>query len=182
MEKDLTQYVQDKMLNEPKNYRWRLVLDSHKRALEIYFVISLELYNEQYLQDVNGRVNNNNLLQFEDVVCFYDEKNHRLTPENYLKAIPFDAIVGIDEGLVDAFLKQLNIVISGATSQLREFLMDNNENQFELQWNETNMQQTVSTLQNTSRYSKNKLTFTSNEDKSIVEQFKEDKNVGVERV
>lgn len=182
METDLTQYVQDKMLKEAKNYRWRMVLDSHKRALEIYFLISLELDQEQYVQDINRRVNNKKLIQFEDVVSFYDENHHRLLPENYLKAIPFNPEIGIEEGLVDAFLKQLNIIISGAYSQLREFLMDDGQKEFELHWNEINMQQTVETLKNTNRYSKNKLTFTNDKNQSLMEQFKEDKDVGVERI
>lgn len=182
MERDLTQYVQSKMLQEAKNYRWQLILDSHKRALEIYFVITIELDNEHYVQDINGRVNDKHVIQFEDVVCFYDEDDHRLLPENYLKAIPFNPEKGIDEGLVDAFLKQLNIIIASAFSQLREFLIDGSQNEFNLQWNDTNLQQTIATLKNTNRYSINKLTFTSDKDQSIVEQFKGDDDVGVERV
>ena len=182
MERDLTQYVQNKMLEEAKNYRWRLILDSHKRALEIYFVITIELDNEHYVQDITGRVNDKQVIQFEDVVCFYDEENHRLLPENYLKAIPFQPEKGIEEGLVDAFLKQLNIIVASAFTQLRDFLIDASQNEFALQWNDTNLQQTIETLKNTNRYSTNTLTFTNDENQSMVDQFKGDDDVGVERV
>lgn len=182
MEKDLTKYVHEKMMREAKNYQWRIILDSHKRALEIYFVITVDTEAERFVQDINGQVNKTNILQFEDVVCFYDETNHRLLPQNYFNAIPFHPEEGIDEGLVDAFLKQLNIVVSGSFIKLREFLLDDSQDAFELQWNEMNMQKTVETLKATNRYSTNKRTFTADNEKSIVEQFKEDQEDGVERV
>lgn len=182
VEKDLAKYVHEKMVRETKNYQWRIVLDSHKRALEIYFVISIETNDGQFVQDINGQVNDSGLLQFEEVVCFYDETNYRLIPKNYLKAIPFNPEIGIDQGLVDAFLKQLNIIIVGSFSKLREFLIDASQNEFELHWNEVNMQKTVETLKATNHYSTVKYTFTENNDKTIVEQFKEEQIDGVERI
>ena len=57
MEKDITKYVHEKMMREANNYQWRIVLDSHKRALEIYFVITVDTEAERFVQDINGQVN-----------------------------------------------------------------------------------------------------------------------------
>ena len=181
METDLIEYIYKKMIAETKNYQWYIVFDSHKHALEIYFTISLKMNEEQYVQDINGNVNNSNLLQFEDVVCFYDINEQRILPDNYVYAVPFNPETGIEQGEVDAVLKQLNILISHARNQLREFLLDESQEEFTMEWNEKNMSNTIETMRNTNRYSTNILTFLK-EDQSIVNQFKEEQHDGLERI
>ena len=81
MERDLTNYIYEKMVDNAKNYQWRIVADSHKNALEIYFVVSLENEADQYVQDVNGQLNQNKLIQLEDVICIYNDKIIELNPK-----------------------------------------------------------------------------------------------------
>ena len=182
METDLTDYIYKKMLDNAKHYQWRIVADSHKNAVEIYFVVSLENETDQYVQDVNGQVNQKNLIQFEDVICIYDEVSNRIEPKNYLYALPFNAANGIEEGHVYALLKQLNIIITGANSQIREFLLDASQNDFSLEWHDLNFKNTIETLKNTKNYSMNRLTFEKQDDKNLVDQFKEENRDGVERI
>lgn len=182
MEVDLTKYLYKKMISEAKNYQWRMVFDSHKQALEIYFVVSLETDEKQGVQDVNGQVNRSEQLHFEQVACFYNHKNHRIVPSNYLYAVPFDLELGIDEGEVDAYLKQQDILISSTRGHLREFLIDASQKEFTMQWNDLYVRDTIETMRQTNRYSTNKLTFTNEEEKSMVDQFKEEQHDGLERI
>jgi hypothetical protein len=182
MATDLTKYIYEKMLADAKNYQWRMVFDTHKHALEIYFVLAVETEDERYVQDVTGNVNHSGELQFEEVICFYDQTIQRIVPENYLYAIPFDVEVGIEQVKVDAILKQLNIQISNGQSRLREFIIDDSQQEFVMVWNEQNMKNTVETLQETGRYSEESLTFLKEEDGSLVDQFKEEQHDGLERV
>lgn len=182
METDLTNYIYEKMVNNAKNYQWRIVADSQKNALEIYFVVSLENEADQYVQDVNGQVNQDKLIQLEDVICIYNDKNNRIEPKNYLYALPFNPENGIEEGHVDALLKQLNIIIAGANSQIREFLLDASQNEFKLEWHDVNFSNTIETLKDTRNYSMNRLTFEKQDDKNLVDQFKEENRDGVERI
>lgn len=182
METDLTSYVYKNMLENANNYQWRIVYDSHKRALEVYFVISFEQDTNQSVQDVNGQVNRSNLIQLEDVICFYDENNHHIVSKNYLYALPFNVEDGIEEGHVDALLKQLNIIIASAPSQMRDFLLDANQDEFALEWHEVNYKNTIATLKNTKHYAINRLTFEEQDNQSLVDQFKEGTHDGVERI
>lgn len=182
METDLTKYVYEKMIDEASNYQWRIVFDTHKRALEIYFIIAIETEQDQYVQDVNGHVNQSELLQFEEILCFYDKNEQRIVPNNYLYAVPFDLKEGLEESFVDAVLKQLNILISNTRSQLRNFLLDDSQKEFTMQWNDVNMNSTLETMRKTNRYSTNRLTFTEDEEQSLVEQFKEEQHDGLERI
>ena len=182
METDLTNYIYEKMVDNAKNYQCRIVADSHKNALEIYFVVYLENEADQYVQDVNGQVNQDKLIQLEDVICIYNGINNRIEPENYLYALPFNPENGIEEGHVDALLKQLNIIIAGANSQIREFLLDASQNEFKLEWHDVNFSNTIETLKDTRNYSMNRLTFEKQDDKNLVDQFKEENRDGVERI
>lgn len=182
MDTDLSKYIYKAMLEKSRHYQWKIVIDSSKRALEIYFTVSLDIPPEQYVQDINARVNESEHLYFEDVVCFYDEVNNKIAPRNYLIAVPVNPKDGIEEGYVDAFIKQLNIVASRAVGQIREYLADESRSEFSLTWNEQNMENTVQTMRKTSNYSSNKLTLVTEEKESFVDQFKEDENVGMERV
>lgn len=182
MAKNLSDYIYKKMIEEPRNYQWRIVVDSHKSAIEIYVAISLDVSPGQYVQDINAQVNESGELFFEEVVCFYDETNIKISKDNYLHAIPLNPVEGIEEGYVDAFLKQLNITISTARSQIKHFLADDSQTEFSINWNEENMRNTVETMKRTNNYSSERLTFLSKEEQSIVEQFKEDQYDGLERI
>jgi hypothetical protein len=132
---------------------------------------------------VNGEINDPGVIHFEEVVCFYDEDASKILPNNYLYAVPVNVKEGIEEGYVDAFLKQLNITLGKTNSQLRKFLEDGSENEFMLTWNELNMHSTIKTMQQTGRYSTKRLTLLKEEeDQSIVDQFKEDTHDGLERI
>jgi len=183
METDLTKYIYKKMEDEAKNYQWRLVLDSYKRALEIYFTISIETEENQKVQDINGQVNRSNLLQFEEVICFYDEKKNKIKPDNYLYANPLDSEKGIEQGEVDAVLKHLNILVSHARTQLEEFLIDDSQEEFSLSWDKEGVQNTIKTTRDTGRYKSERLTFLEEEkDESIIDKFKEEQYDGLERI
>lgn len=179
---ELSNYVHTEMIKESRNYQWRVVSDSHKGAVEIYLAISTEVPTNQFVQDVNAQVNLPGEIIYEDVVCFYDQTNNKIISDNYLVAIPLNPAEGVETGYVDAFLKQLNITFSTAKSQLKNFLKNSEEKEFSLQWNEKNMRNTVETMKHTNNYSRNRLFFSTDDEESLVEQFKGEKYDGLERI
>lgn len=179
---ELSTYLHQEMIKESRNYQWRIVSDSHKGAIEIYLAVSVDVAPKQFVQDINAQVNLPGEIIFEDVVCFYDQTNNKIVKENYLCAIPLDPVVGVEAGYVDAFLKQLNITFSTAKSQLRIFLENEEEKEFSLKWNKKNMENTVKTMKQTNNYSRKQLIFSTEKEQSLVEQFKEEKYDGMERV
>ena len=182
MTDELSIYIYNRMIEESQNYQWRMISDSHKGAIELYLAIRLEVKPKEYVQDIIGQVNNEGSIYFENLVCFYNQANNKIVKENYLHAIPVDPIQGIEAGYVDAFLKQLNITISTAKSQLRLFLEDENQKDFELTWNEENMENTVETMKKTGNYSRTKLVFSKVKEESLIEQFKGETYDGLERI
>lgn len=179
---ELSTYLHQEMIKESRNYQWRIVSDSYKGAIELYIAVSVDLTPNQFVQDINAQVNSPGEIYFEEVVCFYDQTNNKVITENYLCAIPLDPVVGVEAGYVDAFLKQLNITFSTAKSQLRLYLESDTEKEFQLQWHEENMENTVNTMKRTNHYSREQLIFSTVKEKSLVEQFKEEKYDGMERI
>lgn len=182
MKKELGEYIYEKLLKEAKHYQWKMIMDSSKNALEIYFTVSLDIDKTHYVQDGNATVNESGQLNFEEIICFYDIKNSKIVPNNYLVAIPLDPETGIEQGYVDAVLKQLNIIASNTIGELRKFLIDDTRKEFSLTWNEENMRNTVETIRKTGRYSSNTLTFLNEEEDSLVDKIKGDQNGGMERI
>ena len=182
MSEDLGNYLYKNMLEKATYYQWKIIVDRSKRALEIYFTISLDIPDEQFVQDTNAKVNESGQLSFEEVICFYDEANNKIVPQNYLVAIPINISVGVEQGYVDAFIKQLNIIVSNASGQIREYLTDESQNEFSLVWSEQNMENTIHTMQKTENYHTNTLTIEFEEKVSLIDQFKEENNGGMERI
>lgn len=179
---ELSTYLHQEMIKESRNYQWRIVSDSHKGAIELYLAMSVDVAPNQFVQDINAQVNLPGEIYFEEVVCFYDQTNNKIIKENYLCAIPLDPVVGVEAGYVDAFLKQLNITFSTAKSQLRLFLENEDEKEFILKWNEENMANTVTTMKRTNHYSREQLIFSTEKEQSLVDQLKEEKYDGMERI
>ena len=119
MKEELGEYIHEKLIEEAKHYQWKIIMDSSKSALEIYFTVSLDIDENHYVQDGNATINDSGKLIFEEVLCFYDEMNSKIAPSNYLIAIPLNPAVGIEQGYVDAVMKQLNIIASSAIGDLR---------------------------------------------------------------
>lgn len=181
MGKELSTYIYNKMLEEPRNYQWRIVDDSHKQAIELYLAINIKIDSNKFVQDVTGQINNKDELYFEEVVCFYNQEKNKIVKNNYLKAIPVDSVRGIEQGYIDAFLRQLNIRISTARTELKNFFKNRQQKEFVITWNEENMENTAQTMRETNNYSRERLQF-SNEEKSLVDKFKGDQHDGLERV
>lgn len=179
---ELSTYLHQEMIKESRNYQWRIVSDSHKGAIEIYLAVSIDPAPNQFVQDINAQVNVPGKIYFEEVVCFYDQTNNKIIKENYLCAIPLDPVAGVEAGYVDAFLKQLNITFSTAKSQLRIFLEREEEKEFSLTWNQENMENTVETMKQTNHYSREQLIFSTDKERSLVDQFKGDQYDGMERI
>lgn len=182
MVEKLSTYIYKEMIKEPRNYQWRVVSDSYKGAIELYLAIEVEINSEEYVQDIIGQVNTEEELYFEELVCFYNQEKNKIVKNNYLKAIPVDPIQGIEAGYVDAFLKQLNIKISTAKSQLRFFLEKEEEKEFYLTWNKENLENTIKTMKKTNNYSREKLTFSVKSEKSLIDKFKGENYDGLERI
>lgn len=183
MTESLTDYIDAELKDVLPNFKWKLIKDTKKNLIELYITFRVDTDEDIQVQDTLGQNNDPGYVQFEDVVCFYDPAYSHVKPQNYLTAIAFDEHVGIEKGYVDAFLRQLNLATKQGMIDLKEFLLDDYAGEFELKWNERNLEGFIKTMKDTNRYNEEKLTMMLDDEESLIEQLtKGEDNDGVERV
>lgn len=183
MTNDLSGYIDDSLKEMLPNFKWKILKESRKNLVELYITFHVEPDESVQVQDMVGKNNEPGLVQFEDVLCFYDPAYAHVKPQNYLAAFPMDSHSGIEKGFIDAILRQLNYTTKKGKVDLTEFLNDKFADSYSLDWSESHLSSMVQTLKETGRYSKEKVPMTLNDEKSFLEKLKkDDADDGVERV
>lgn len=183
MSSDLSVYIDDELKKMLPNFKWKIVKESKKKLIELYLTFHVETDEANQVQDIVGRNNEPGLVQFEEVICFYDPAYAHVKPQNYLASFAMDSHTGIEKGYVDAILRKLNYTTKKGKLDLAEFLNDDFAESFSLSWNESNLQNSIKTLKQTGRYNEEKVSMQLDEEQSFLEKLKEDDaDDGVERI
>jgi len=183
MSESLADYLDSELKKMLANFKWKVVKDSKKNMVEIYFTFRAETEDEIQVQDELGQNNDPGSVLFEDVLCFYDLAYAHVKPQNYLAAFSFDSHVGIEKGYIDAILRQLNITTKQGEVALKEFLLDDFAGEFELKWNHNNLETLIKTTKDTGRYDDERIHMVLEDEDSFFEKLtKDDGDDGVERV
>lgn len=182
-EKELAAYLDQHFTEMHPNFQWKIVKNSEKHIVEVYFTFLIDVPKDIQVQDSEGSVNEPGVLQFEDVICFYDPHVSHVSADHYLIAFPFDLDQGMEKGFIDAVCKHLNIVATQGSASLREFIQTPTFDQFELSWNNQNFEGTIQTLKDIDRYSYEHLRMHVEKEESFFEQLKgSNKDDDVERI
>lgn len=152
MDKDMIDYLESILEKQDTSFDWEINWNKRQHVIEVFVTIYAEADSETVIQDAEGTVNNEEGIQFEDVVCFYDPNKSKIITEDYLHAFPFSIKKGLEKGFLDAVIKVLRIVVGEGQTNLEEFVRNPEIETFELVWNEGNFNQTIETLKNTDRY------------------------------
>ncbi|MFO8069921.1 MAG: DUF3013 family protein [Alkalibacterium sp.] len=183
MTNDLSGYIDNTLKEMLPNFKWKIVKESKKNLIELYITFHVKSEESVQVQDILGKNNEPGLVQFEDVLCFYDPAYAHVKPQNYLASFSMNSHLGIEKGYVDAILRQLNYTTKKGKVELTEFLSDDFADSFSLSWSESNLTNMIQTLKETGRYSKEKVPIAIDDEKSFLEKLKKDEaNDGVERV
>ena len=183
MSNDLSGYIDRELGEMLPNFKWKIIKNSKKKIIEIFLTFHVETSESAQVQDMIGKNNEPGLVQFEDVICFYDPAYAHVKPQNYLASFSMDSYAGIEKGFVDAVLRYLNYTTKKGKVELVEFLENEFADTYTLTWKDSNLQNMIDTLKETGRYNEEKVPMELNDDKSFLEKIaKDDANGGVERV
>ena len=157
--KDMIDYLDNTLSEANLEFDWSIEWKKRQHVIEVTFTLYAETTPELVIQDVEGTVNTENIIQFEDAVCFYNPEKSKIIVDDYLAAFPFDLKKGIEKGFIDALVKMLRIVATEGQSDLLDFATDSTIETFEMEWNQANFEQTIQTLKDTSRYDTEKVEY-----------------------
>ncbi|MGX7394625.1 DUF3013 family protein [Carnobacterium mobile] len=156
---DVIDYLETIMEESHLEFDWAVHWNKRQHTIEVAFTIYAETVPDLVVQDVEGTVNKENIIQFEDIICFYDPEKSKIRLDDYLAAFPFDLKKGIEKGFLDTVVKMLRIVVTEGQSDLLDFATDPAIETFEMEWNETNFESTLQTAKDTNRYNKERVDY-----------------------
>lgn len=152
MNKDMIDYLVASLEENEASFDWEVNWNKRQHAIELFVTIYAETNPDMVIQDVEGTVNEEEGIQFEDAICFYDPEKSKILLDDYLIAFPFSIKKGIEQGFLDAVIKVLRLVVSEGQTNLTEFAQDPDIETFEMNWQEENFNQTIETMKATNHY------------------------------
>lgn len=127
----------DKELNEKiRDFDTAIDWDTRNHTIEVVVRLFAENKDGETIDDAQGVLSEEEVIEFEDGVIFYNEQKTKQKPDSqdYLAVIPFDGKKGIQQSTIDGFLIYLNEVLIDGQDDLLEFLTNPEKESFELIW------------------------------------------------
>lgn len=154
MQKSMIEYIHTAMKGHHFPCEWRIEWFKQKNMIEVVIMIPAHANEDERIEDKYGNANIESFFVFEDAILLYDINLAEIQDDNYITAIKFDEPGGMYGGTMDALCKTLRIAVMQAMTRLEEFLKDEDQSVFFIEWNEENYQSTIQTLKNTGRFDK----------------------------
>lgn len=136
----------DKQLNEKiSEFDTAIDWDTRNHTIEVIVRLFAENKDGEAIDDAEGVLSEEEVIEFEDGVIFYNEQKTKQQPdpEDYLAIIPFDGKKGLHKSVIDGMLSYLNEVLIDGQDELFDFLTDPEKDSFELVWETEKFNQAV---------------------------------------
>lgn len=136
----------DKQLSEKiSEFDTAIDWDTRNHTVEVIVRLFAENKDGEAIDDAQGVMSEEEIIEFEDGVIFYNEQKSKQKPdlEDYLAVIPFDGKKGLKKSVIDGTLNYLNDVLINGQDELLEFLTDSEKDSFELVWDTEQFNQAV---------------------------------------
>ncbi|MGX7023988.1 DUF3013 family protein [Vagococcus hydrophili] len=146
----LLEVLEKELEKQLKEFDFAIDWHPKKHQFEVIVVLFAENKDQESIEDEEGIVSEEEVIEFEDTVLFYTNPQDEIDKEEYLTTILFDRKKGLSKEWIRVFAKHLNDCLTEGQSDLLDFLSDESQEVFELNWNEEEFsKQTVAINNNT---------------------------------
>lgn len=111
--------------------------NTKKHQIEIIVALFAENKAQEAIEDEDGVLSEEEVIEFEDAILLYTNREDVINSEEYLTTIYFDRKKGLSKEWIHEFAVYFNECLLEGQSDLLDFLMDERIETFELKWNET---------------------------------------------
>lgn len=127
-----------------------LAIDWNKKEHSVEVIIRLFAENRENEQigDIEGTLSEEEYIEFEDGILFYNPAKIQPNSEDYLALIPYEGKKGIKKSVLDGFITYLKDVLDEGQSNLLDFLSDEAAEIFELNWSQELFEKAVQKCEN----------------------------------
>lgn len=136
-------YLDQRLNKEIIDYDVALDWDTKTHSIEVIVRLFAENSGQEKIDDIEGTVSDEEIIEFEDGILFYNSQKQEVDTEEYLAVIPYEGKKGIKKAILDGFVTYLHEVLIEGQSDLLDFLTDENQELFELKWSDEIFQQRV---------------------------------------
>lgn len=136
-------YLDQHFTKEFSDYDIALDWDVKNHTIEVIFRLFAENKQGVTIDDVEGTISEEEIIEFEDGILFYDQKKSVITEEDYLAVISFEGKKGIQKSVLDGFINYLKDVLADGQNDLIDFLMDDKAEVFEIRWSKTDFLEAI---------------------------------------
>ena len=136
-------YLDQRLNKEITEYDVALDWDTKTHSIEVIVRLFAENSQQEKIDDIEGTVSEEEIIEFEDGILFYNPQKQEVDAEDYLAVIPYEGKKGMKKSILDGFVSYLHEVLIEGQSDLLDFLTDENQEVFELKWSDEAFQQSV---------------------------------------
>ncbi|MGM9902748.1 DUF3013 family protein [Enterococcus hirae] len=132
---NLLDYLDQAIEKNIQDYDVALDWDTKNHTIEI--VVRLFAENKAHLEldDAQGVVSEEAIIEFEDGILLFNPQKSRFDENDYLTVIPYAGKKGLSTDVIDALVEYLHEVLAQGQSDLMDFLDEEDDNAvFELKW------------------------------------------------
>ncbi|MTD42329.1 DUF3013 family protein [Erwinia sp. CPCC 100877] len=127
-------YLDQQLSKKITEYDVALDWDNKNHTIEVVFRLFAENKENEQIDDAAGTVSTEDIIEFEDGVLFYHPEKSSFDEADFLAVIPYEGKKGLKKSLLDGFVDYLNVVLTEGQSDLLDFLADDEQEIFELNW------------------------------------------------
>lgn len=142
-------YLDQQITKKITEYDVALDWNTKNHSIEVVFRLFAENNEHEQIDDLEGTVSQEEIIEFEDGVLFYNPEKTSVDGEEFLAVIPYEGKKGIKQSVLDGFVDYLNEVLTEGQSDLLDFLTDENQEVFELKWSQEAFEAAVKKYQQT---------------------------------
>lgn len=140
-------YLDEQITKKITEYDVALDWNTRNHSIEVVFRLFAENKTHEQIDDAKGTLSEEEIIEFEDGVLFYNPEKTSVDKEDYLAIIPYEGKKGIKQSILDGFVSYLNEVLTEGRSDLLDFLTNEEQEIFELKWSTEAFEAAVETYQ-----------------------------------
>lgn len=127
-------YLDGKINETIHDYDLAIDWDKKNHSIEVIVRLFAENNANETIDDSEGITSEEEIIEFEDSILFYNSAKYQPNENDYLALIPYEGKKGIKQSILDGFVSYLNEVLTKGQSDLLDFLSDEQAEIFELEW------------------------------------------------
>lgn len=129
-------YLDTQLTKKMDEYEVALDWDTKNHTIEVVIRLFAENKTQLTVDDAAGVTSEEEIIEFEDGILFYDQTKSKFDAEDYLATIGFEGKKGVTKAVINALIRYLPEVLTKGQDDLMDFLVAEEVEVFELEFDE----------------------------------------------